>query len=703
MEDCTKPAAETSQQGEEEDAPVVLVWDPVEVELGISLYLSPEVPGFSAVSKGRYSDFVVHEVALDGSMAKLTSVEPVVAGGGEDEEGAGAPAGKDDAKERQDGNKRPRLDDEKAALAGAASSPEELDWKALEAELEAWVGKEAAAGAISFLQRNESTKETSKSKDDSPYYVALPPVSDKETRRKLHGWVREKLGRIASADTAEGGVIRIWPSRYRQRMPNKLDRQRGAQSRPRQSSRAPRNTPYIRFVLYKENMDTANAINQLSKCVVVGKKRRRQQQTLRMGYAGNKDKRGITSQFVTVSANAPVRHLCNVWNRGGSGGGATRDKGAALMRVGNFRYASDELRLGRLRGNRFDVVLRNVQIPGSRAAARAAMTRAAESLQNTGFVNYFGVQRFGKYHDTHLTGIAVLKGEYEEALNIIMRPKPDEKEEITAARQRWQDRFQTGGDRAAQERKCAEEVLKVMNRFMASEMSVLQSLARHPCDYKRAFFCISKTMRMMFLHALQSYLWNKVASFRLEKLGRTVVKGDLVLVDSEKATSESDGGMSTVKVVSEDDVATERYTLEDVVLPLIGVKTQDPENESGTMFDQVLSGHGLTRDMFRNPPGHDFHCAGDYRKLLCRPTDVNFEIIEYKDELQPLLQTDFMKLQGIEIEKSGGDGENALLAMVVGFTLPSSSYATLLLRELMKRPTSSEYQRELKLGGDLLG
>lgn len=37
--------------------------DPTEVELGISVYLSNNnnVPGFSAVSKARFSDFVVHE------------------------------------------------------------------------------------------------------------------------------------------------------------------------------------------------------------------------------------------------------------------------------------------------------------------------------------------------------------------------------------------------------------------------------------------------------------------------------------------------------------------------------------------------------------------------------------------------------------------------------------------------------------------
>ena len=41
-----------------------------------------------------------------------------------------------------------------------------------------------------------------------------------------------------------------------------------------------------------------------------------------------------------------------------------------------------------------------------------------------------------------------------------------------------------------------------------------------------------------------------------------------------------------------------------------------------------------------------------------------------------------------------------LIGMIIGFTLPASSYATIALRELMRRPTSSEYQSTLRLEGN---
>jgi hypothetical protein len=45
----------------EATAPEESTQDPTECMLGIAKYLSPNVPGFSAVLKARYSDFVVHE------------------------------------------------------------------------------------------------------------------------------------------------------------------------------------------------------------------------------------------------------------------------------------------------------------------------------------------------------------------------------------------------------------------------------------------------------------------------------------------------------------------------------------------------------------------------------------------------------------------------------------------------------------------
>jgi tRNA pseudouridine13 synthase len=475
-----------------------------------------------------------------------------------------------------------------------------------------------------------------------------------------------------------------------------------------------------------------------------------------------------------------------------------------MIRIGNFHYVKDELRLGRLRGNRFDIALRNIQVgnntnnncPTSTECTKADTTtdilnRAVKDLQENGFINYFGVQRFGKYHNTHITGLAILRGDFQDAIDTIvcppmlsdtsdgtvtdsiiceddMDPSPmisktsKRDDDIRKVQLQWKNRFKnvsvnesTKEERAKIEQNVAKQALSVMNHYMQSEIAILQSLVRDPLNYEKAFGCIHKTMRMMFIHAVQSLLWNQCATYRMNTYGLQAVVGDLVLAPA--ATTENNDrnsnepynindnqdteGCPEVKVLNEADVIERRYKLEDIVLPLIGVKTRNPENSVGTYMQSLLTErYNIRIEMIEQmEKQRDFHCSGDYRKVICRPTDIRYEIIEYIDEFQPLLQTDFMKLNGIDVPHRNSnysvslnnitgnaniasvtdsatpatsmqEGENTvkdiitpslkhkLIGMAISFTLPSSAYATICLRELMKRPTSSEYQRELQMG-----
>jgi tRNA pseudouridine13 synthase len=60
------------------------------------------------------------------------------------------------------------------------------------------------------------------------------------------------------------------------------------------------------------------------------------------------------------------------------------------MRVGNFEFAAEQLRLGDLQGNRFQLVLRDIP-----ADSAEAVVAAADGLRRSGFINYYGLQRFG--------------------------------------------------------------------------------------------------------------------------------------------------------------------------------------------------------------------------------------------------------------------------------------------------------------------
>ena len=456
-----------------------------------------------------------------------------------------------------------------------------------------------------------------------------------------------------------------------------------------------------------------------------------------------KDKRGVTAQYLTVYRRNPDDLLkLNTFSssRGaGCGGGSTG--GAALMKVGHFSYVNDSMGLGSLGGNRFDLVLRNAWLDNDKdqgnedriAKTAVVLESAAHAFQTNGFINYFGMQRFGRYYDTHLAGLEVIKGNFEEAITIIMRPKSDENDRFTVARRRWKNRFE-GVDMSDEdavrdaEKKAAQSVLRDLGRFMNCEVSLMHSLSRRPRDYKRAFQSINKNMRSMFVHAFQSYLFNRAASHRVEAGGKKeAMIGDLVLTE-DKSRAEGGSGTSglkgkAVKVITKEDIQSGNYNIGDVVLPLAGTKIQYPENSTGAYYDEVLGEFGVTKEDLKKLSDRDISLPGDYRRLLCIPSDTTFTVEVYEDPQQPLLETDLMKIsanvdetasskagsaEGDEKEKDAATSEKAnpekkqesqLIGMVVGFTLPPSSYATIALRELMKKPTSADYQRQLQLSG----
>lgn len=179
-------------------------------------------------------------------------------------------------------------------------------------------------------------------------------------------------------------------------------------------------------------------------------------------------------------------------------------------------------------------------------------------------------------------------------------------------------------------------------------------------------------------------------------------------------------------MLTEEVIRSGKYNIGDVVLPLAGTKIQYPENSTGAYYDEVLGEFGVTKEDLKKVSDRDISLPGDYRRLLCIPSDTTFEVKVYEDPLQPLLETDLMKISAKTMHEKAsseaGDAkgddekeeeaatsekanpekkeESQLIGMVVGFTLPPSSYATIALRELMKKPTSADYQRQLQLSGN---
>ena len=92
----------------------------------------------------------------------------------------------------------------------------------------------------------------------------------------------------------------------------------------------------------------------------------------------------------------------------------------------------EPLQLGNLRGNRFEIVLREVSCTAEH------LDLSCQALNERGFINYFGLQRFGKGGaGNHLIGRALLQCNWKEAIDYMFAPKEGDREEVSVMKQRY--------------------------------------------------------------------------------------------------------------------------------------------------------------------------------------------------------------------------------------------------------------------------
>ncbi|RUS32204.1 pseudouridine synthase [Jimgerdemannia flammicorona] len=390
--------------------------------------------------------------------------------------------------------------------------------------------------------------------------VTAPVESDKQKRTAIHQFFKKYFPGRVTTETHEGAIrIRMFMMKdardKRNRRPDAFEALGGL---------------YCEFCLFKENRDTMEVINLISNCIKWGVK------PYAFGYAGTKDRRAITTQRVTVFK-------------------------VKAERIISPAYTSSSLTTRPSRPSS------NVTAP-SNAVIDASLT----SLRERGFINYFGMQRFGTSTvSTHAVGRALLKGEWEEAVELILMPREGEREEFQTARLHWQQHR----DPAA--------ALKLFPRRCVAESQIL-----------RHFVKAGGTRD--FAGALAgSYVWNHVASERIRLYGcETPVVGDIVMLGGE-ADEGVEGEEEVTEVDAEDDARTKgkgkgkesedtrkpltfeiiavqkptqipatvkvlasvedlvTYTIHDVILPQPGFDVVYPTNAIGEKYKEIMGRDGL--------------------------------------------------------------------------------------------------------------
>jgi tRNA pseudouridine13 synthase len=160
----------------------------------------------------------------------------------------------------------------------------------------------------------------------------------------------------------------------------------------------------------------------------------------------------------------------------------------------------EPLAMGHLTGNRFEIVLREIQSDPSVVEA------ACEGLNSTGYVNYFGLQRFGRggsESGSHLIGLQIFQAHWKAALDIMFQPNSADRPDILQAK----SAFQKGDFSAA---------LQLLPSSMYSEIRVCEKLRSDPHDYAGAYHSIPRSTQLICVHAFQSFIFNLATTHRCD-------------------------------------------------------------------------------------------------------------------------------------------------------------------------------------------
>jgi tRNA pseudouridine13 synthase len=288
----------------------------------------------------------------------------------------------------------------------------------------------------------------------------------------------------------------------------------------------------------------------------------------------------------------------------------------------------NKLRLGHLAGNRFAIKIRNVN-PTDVVKLRPML----EVLEKRGVPNFFGEQRFGRRGDNDVLGACLIRGRPEEMLHHLLgspNPDVDDPETLLARRQFDEANY--------------EQSMKHWPRRSGMERRILSRLIKTQ-KAGAAVRAIDQRLRRLWVSALQSRLFNDVLSQRIDTIDK--------LMDGDVAYKHENGACFHVESAATEQPRCDAFDISPTG-PIVGHRMTLPEGEPLNIEQAVLKSHGLTPGHFKQE-GRD-QASGARRPLRVKPAETQLE--------------------------AGVDNHGAFIT--AAFVLPAGSFATVLLRELMK-------------------
>ncbi|MBU1204789.1 MAG: tRNA pseudouridine(13) synthase TruD [Nanoarchaeota archaeon] len=245
---------------------------------------------------------------------------------------------------------------------------------------------------------------------------------------------------------------------------------------------------------------------------------------------------------------------------------------------------NERLSLGDLKENKFTITVRNLN--------KEEIKINSDVLS---VPNYFDEQRFSK--NNYLIGKSILKKDFKKAVGLILED-------------------------SSEKTSCFEEDVK-------------EHISKSPNDFVGAIKKVPKKIRMMYVHAFQSLIFNKTVS-------------ELIMSETEdyKEVNYSQG----IFVFPNKD-------LNNIKIPIVGFGTEFKDNKLKEISLKLLKEEGITlRDFIvRGMP--ELASEGDERNMFVKAEKLN------------------IKTEDDELNKNKKK-------CIISFTLPKGSYATIIIKKI---------------------
>ncbi len=278
-------------------------------------------------------------------------------------------------------------------------------------------------------------------------------------------------------------------------------------------------------------------------------------------------------------------------------------------------------------GNQFQITVRKLAEEKARA-----VVEESKAVKETGFPNYFDDQRFGSYDpDQGFLAEKLLLGHFNGAAKIAMTSLYSENSKEDLERKKffadhWKDWAACASKAVSDFERWAFETLKTGEKGC---LAVVNQLPKEELS--------------MYFSAYQSFLWNETA--------RAVIKEK---VPAPLTPVPGDAGQYLFYSRLNDEALT---YLKDVRIPTAAHNAKMPDAVTAAAYDRVLQERGVKKPMFNKLK---------IRRAFFKATDRALIIVPHD-----------LSVVALDDDQNSGQSK-----VVMDFTLPRGSYATMLTKRL---------------------